>query len=177
MGLIWPIPFIAEATHCTGARGVAWIDRNDPHTHVCGFVIDKRSQLSKGPSLAHPSLLPSNRHPLTDLRQILQSDCLTGRVRFAHQRLADAMVDVFLEAMFALGVLTQSPARTALSAPASTWASSAPASSWPAARALSSTRRSRLRSLGCAACSHPSSASRSCRWACPHGRSSWSAAS
>src|SRR5436853_333955 len=113
MGLIAPVAFIALTTHGACAAGVAWVDTDDTHARLLRLVADKRSELPKCPGMTHTSLLPSNRCSLADLCQILQSDCLTGRVRFSHQRLADAVIHIFLKAVFTPRILAQAPARTA----------------------------------------------------------------
>jgi hypothetical protein len=63
--------------------------------------------------MAHTSLLASNRDSLAYPCQIFECECLTLRACLRYQRLADAMVGVFLKAVFTPSILAQSPARSA----------------------------------------------------------------
>jgi hypothetical protein len=71
VGLRTTIAFVLAATDCASAGRVIRIDVNHAYTHLLRFVADKLSQLPKRPGMAHTPLLPSNRHPLTNIRQIL----------------------------------------------------------------------------------------------------------
>jgi len=113
VSLIGPITFIAVAAHRAGARCVARVNKHHAHARELRLVADKRSELPKCPGMVHPSLLPSNRYSLANLCQILQSDCLTGRVRLTDQRLADAVIGVLLKAVLTSCVLAQSPSGSA----------------------------------------------------------------
>src|SRR5262245_51699183 len=85
VGLIRPIFLLTMAVNRTSTAGGGRVNVCDLHARTCCLVADKRSELPKSPGMAPGtlwvSLLPSNRYSLTNLCQILQSDCLTGRVR------------------------------------------------------------------------------------------------
>ncbi|MCG8348645.1 MAG: hypothetical protein MI924_12810, partial [Chloroflexales bacterium] len=109
MGLFNAVRFRAMATHGTGPTGVARIDRNHPHTCLLGFVREKAPKLAKRPTLAHTALLPLNRDSRADVRQILDSACLTARACLGNQLFANAVVDIPLEARLTAGVLPEPP--------------------------------------------------------------------
>ena len=113
MGLIRSVAFIAKATHRTPTAGVARIDVDHAHTRLCGLVADKRSELPKSPRVARTTLLASNRDSFSKPVQIFERECLTLRARLLHHRLADAVVDIFLKAVFAPSIPFQSPAGAA----------------------------------------------------------------
>src|SRR5262245_5987286 len=113
VGLIRSVMFIAMTTYSTGTRRVARVNVDHTHARKLRLVADKRAQLPKSPGMAHTTLLASNRDSLADLYQILQSECLTLRLRLSHQRLADAVIHIFLKAMLAPGILAQPPTSTA----------------------------------------------------------------
>ncbi len=113
MGLIGPVAFIDRPAHCTRAAGAAWINVDHSHARLRGFVADKRPELPKRPGVARTTLLASNRDSLPNPVQVFEHECLTLRACLQHQRLADAVIDVFLEAVLTLGILAQPPARSA----------------------------------------------------------------
>ena len=113
MGLIGPVAFIDRPAHCTRAAGAAWINVDHSHARLRGFVADKRPELPKRPGVARTTLLASNRDSLPNPVQVFEHECLTLRACLQHQRLADAVIDVFLEAVLTPSILAQPPARSA----------------------------------------------------------------
>src|SRR6266545_4853797 len=113
VGLIGPVAFIAMTTHGTRAGCVTRGNKDHVHTCLCGFVSDKRSQLPKCPGVAHPTLRASNRNSFPNPVQVFERECLTLTGGLLKKRLADAMVRVFLEAVFSFGCLAQPPAGSA----------------------------------------------------------------
>ncbi len=113
MGLIGPVTFIAVTAHGTCATGVARVNRDHTHTRALCFVGDKRSELPKCPGVARTTLLASNRDSCSNTLQIFERECLALRACLLYQRLADAVVDIFLKAVFTPGVPFQPPARPA----------------------------------------------------------------
>ena len=113
MGLRTAVRFVAVTTDRAGARGVARVNGDQHHPGLRGLVAQKGAKLPKGPTVAHPSLLPSNRGSLADLGQILDGECLTGHARLLDQLLADAVVHIALEPALRAGELPQTPASAA----------------------------------------------------------------
>src|SRR5229473_2771000 len=79
-------------------RRVAGIDQLNWHPDVRRLVLHEGAQLSECPVCVARSLPPSNRDALADALEVFQSDSATGVFGDAHQRLADAVVRVALEA-------------------------------------------------------------------------------
>src|SRR5438034_11722223 len=74
------------------------IDQHNRHPDVRRLVLHKAPQLSECPVGVARSLPPSNRDARADALEVFQSDSATGVFGGAHQRLADAVVRVLLEA-------------------------------------------------------------------------------
>src|SRR5216683_4725587 len=81
-----------------GLRCVAGIDQHNWHPDARRLVLHEGAQLSECPVGVVRSLPPSNRDALADALEVFQSDSATGVFGGAHQRLADAVVRVSLEA-------------------------------------------------------------------------------
>src|SRR5205823_13881644 len=113
IGLRTTIAFVTAATHGTGAAGVARVNVDHAHARELCLVADKRSQLPESPGVARTTLLASNRSSFSNALQVFERECLTLRACLMHQRLADAVVRVFLKAVLAPGILAQSPASAA----------------------------------------------------------------
>src|SRR5713101_7810462 len=93
-----PIRPIYVPTRQARLRCVARIDQRDWHPDPRRLVLHEGPQLSKCPVGVARSLPPSNRDALADAMEVFQSDSATGVFGGAHQRLADAVVRVALEA-------------------------------------------------------------------------------
>jgi hypothetical protein len=113
MGLIGPVAFIAKTTDCAGTGCVARVNIDYAHARKLCFVADKRSELPKSPGVARTTLLASNRSSFSNALQVFERECLTLRACLRNQRLADAVIYIFLKAVFAPSVLAQSPAGAA----------------------------------------------------------------
>src|SRR5713226_8179828 len=79
-------------------RGVAGIDQHDWHPDTRRLVLHEGAQLSEGPVGMARSLPPSNRDALADALEVFQCQTASGVFGGAHQRLADAVVRIALEA-------------------------------------------------------------------------------
>ena len=79
-------------------RRVARIDQHHWHPDTRRLVLHEGAPLSKCPVGVARSLPPSNRDALADTLELFQSDSAAGVFGGAHQRLADAVVRVKLEA-------------------------------------------------------------------------------
>src|SRR5216683_7170749 len=79
-------------------RRVAGIDQRNWHPDGRGLVLHEGAQLSECPVGVARSLPPSNRDALANALELFQSDSASGVFGGAHQRLADAVVRVSLEA-------------------------------------------------------------------------------
>src|SRR5713226_5305794 len=79
-------------------RCMAGINQHDWHPDTRRLVLHEGAQLSECPVGVARSLPPSNRNALADALEVFQSNSSTGVFGGAHQRLADAVVRVALEA-------------------------------------------------------------------------------
>jgi hypothetical protein len=113
VGLIGSVSLLTMAAHCTGPAGVARIDRDDQHTHLLRLVAEKASKLPKRPTVARTSLLTPNCYSLPNSLQVFDREGLACRARLVNEPLADAVVDIPLEAAFLAGKLPQPPAGAA----------------------------------------------------------------
>ncbi len=113
MRLIWPVTLLAVATHGTGTRCVARVNVDHAHARLCGFVANKRPQLPESPGVARTTLRASNRTSFPNPFQVFERECLTLRACLRNQRLADAVVRVFLKAVFSSRIPFQPPASAA----------------------------------------------------------------
>ncbi len=106
-GLALAIGFLAVSTLRTRAAGVAWVYQDQTHASPGCLVGEKLPQLIEGPGMPLIALCPSNRSSLPNAGQVFQRECLAGRSGFLHERLADAVVGIGLEAPFSPAVLLQ----------------------------------------------------------------------
>src|SRR5579859_4561228 len=79
-------------------RRMAGINEHNWNPDPCRLVLHEGAQLSECPVGVARSLPPSNRDALTDAVEVFQGDSATGVFGGAHQRLADAVIRVALEA-------------------------------------------------------------------------------
>src|SRR5713226_8707663 len=79
-------------------RRVAGIDQHNWHADPRRLVLHEGAQLSECPVGVARSLPPSNRDALADAPELFQCQTASGVFGGAHQRLADAVVRVTLEA-------------------------------------------------------------------------------
>ena len=79
-------------------RCVSWINHGYSYTSQPCFVGHELPELVESPVVMPGSLSAPNSYPLTDTPQIFESDPARGAFRSPDESLADAVVDVFLEA-------------------------------------------------------------------------------
>src|SRR6266852_7153696 len=79
-------------------RRVAGIDQHDWYPDARRLVLHEGAQLSERPVGVARSLPPSNRDALADALEVFQRQPASGVFGGAHQRLADAVIRVALEA-------------------------------------------------------------------------------
>lgn len=86
------IAFVHTPTLRTGSGDVVQIDEHDRNAGSRRFVSDLLSQVIETPGMVLSPLAFTNRYPLTDALQVLQSKPATGVFRPLHQLLRDPMI-------------------------------------------------------------------------------------
>lgn len=85
------IRLVHIATDRTGAGGVARVNQDDRHPQQLGLVIEKATQLMKRPAVPIVPLLPANRYPAADAREVLHGNPPAGVFGKFDDSLADGM--------------------------------------------------------------------------------------
>jgi len=107
-GLISSIGFLAMTARATGAARVAGIDQRDWNAGECSFVLDKRAQLIERPAGVLGAVLPPNRCPRSDVRQVFQRNTSLRVFSGSDDLLTDAVVLVASKAGLSAGQIPQS---------------------------------------------------------------------
>ncbi len=89
-GLVRTIACIDPSTGGTGARRIPGIHQDDRHPGQCRLVFDKGPPLSEGPTMGSTPLRPSNRDPVTNPLEIVQSDSAPRVLGLRHHLFGDA---------------------------------------------------------------------------------------
>ena len=94
LGLAPAVGLVDVVATRTGARRVAWIDRDNWHTRKCTFVGQERPELEERPSGVHRSLALLDRYPTADTQEILQGDSTAGAFGLGDDVLRNGVVHV-----------------------------------------------------------------------------------
>lgn len=87
----------------TSTRRVARINNQYGHTEKPGFVLDKLTQLVKGPTVEIVSLCAPEPYPTADAGKVFQTNAAVGALRVVYDLFTDAVIHVRGKALFFAG--------------------------------------------------------------------------
>lgn len=101
------IAFVNTTAYRTGTRRVTRVNRNDAHPVECGLVLDLLPKVKERPVSVTRPLLASEPLPVADTSQIFDCNSTSGAMRFRHDTLTDAVVNVLLVKSLLVGDLLE----------------------------------------------------------------------
>ncbi len=105
LALIRTIPLINVTAGRTSARCVTGVYEDYRHTNALGLICHEGAQLKEGPTMQPCSLTAASRYPVTNARQIFESNAATGVLRRLHKLLGYAVIRISDKASFLAGQL------------------------------------------------------------------------
>src|SRR5712692_4761338 len=116
-GLRLAIGFSAMSTLTACARGVPRINKPHVYTGPGCLVGDVHPQLGEDPGMPFVAIFVPNRCPLSNPREVFQSECLARYDGFVDQGLTDRVVHIFLKTLLTSRELLEATFRRAGSDP------------------------------------------------------------
>jgi hypothetical protein len=94
LGLALAVALLAVSALWTCAAGIAGIHDDNSHPSQLRLVLDKQAELTEGPSVSSGSLIPPNRGPFADSREVFKGYRTTSAFGGGNDTLADSVVHI-----------------------------------------------------------------------------------